>query len=150
MAAEGTKSREQGSKYTYKHLFIRTCARACTYKGFLSGGGWRVEWRLHSLLIPSLLAPEPLSTRTSCICKVAFPKEGFDQRNLLSWDQEGWVQVNPFYIVKHRLASRIRVPPVNCLAVKQGMRRLLWALVPPRTTGTLNNFLALIYFGTQP
>ena len=66
-----------------------------------------MEWRLHSLLIPSLLAPNLPRTEPPVF---AFPKEGFDQWNLLSRDQEGWVQVNPFYIVKEALASRIRVP----------------------------------------
>ena len=111
----------------YKHLFIYT--RMYVHRLFV----WRgVGSGMEATQLVDTLSFGPSShSKTSCICKVAFPKEGFDQRNLLSWDQEGWVQVNPFYIVKQAgLASRIRVPLVNCCSKARNAETALGPLLP--------------------
>ena len=101
MAAEPTKSWEQPGQSTCTSIYsYGYVAHTDTYVHRLfPRRGWGVEWRAHSLLIPSpstLLSPSP---------PLLFAKLHFQKRVLTSsglsyhWIRVG-VQVNPFYIVK--------------------------------------------------
>ena len=125
--------------YALVHTFVRTWT-------FCKEGGWGAEWRLHSLLIPSLLAPRLtlaflLLYLQSCI----FPKEGFDQqRNLLSLDQEGWL--GPSEPILHCKAGQaeLGVPLVKCCSKARNAGTALGPLASPQEQLAL-----LTFFGSH-